>query len=147
MNTTRLRVAGGIALLLAALALSARGVQVALSSAAADFAVENGRAMEKMMTAMTIEPSGNVDRDFVAMIVPHHQGAIDMAVAELRFGTDETLRRMAQEIIVDQQQEIVAMRLAANKLAGLSICTAVPSDARTGGLPTQHAHDAHAQAE
>ncbi len=46
------------------------------------------------------------------MMIPHHQGAIDMAQAELRYGRNELLRRMAQEIIVEQQQEIAAMRLA-----------------------------------
>jgi Domain of unknown function (DUF305) len=46
------------------------------------------------------------------MMVPHHQGAIDMAQAELRYGRNEQLRRMAQEIIVTQQQKIAAMRLA-----------------------------------
>ena len=50
--------------------------------------------------------------DFAAMMIPHHQGAIDMAVAELRHGHNERLKRIAQEIIVDQQQEIAAMRLA-----------------------------------
>jgi hypothetical protein len=64
------------------------------------------------MVDMGIKPSGDVDRDFVAMMVPHHQGAIDMARAELRYGHNEQLRRMAQEIIVTQQQEIAAMRLA-----------------------------------
>ena len=46
------------------------------------------------------------------MMVPHHQGAIDMARAELLYGQNETLRRMAQEIVVTQQQEIVAMQQA-----------------------------------
>ena len=50
--------------------------------------------------------------DFVAMMMPHHQGAIDMAQAELRYGRNEQLERLAQEIIVTQQQEIAAMRLA-----------------------------------
>ncbi len=49
---------------------------------------------------------------FVSMMTPHHQGAIEMAQAELRYGHNELLRRMAQEIIVTQQQEIAAMRLA-----------------------------------
>jgi hypothetical protein len=70
------------------------------------------RAMATMMTGMDVAPTGDVDHDFVAMMVPHHQGAIDMAVAELTYGKDERLRRIAQEIIVDQQQEIAAMRLA-----------------------------------
>jgi uncharacterized protein (DUF305 family) len=45
-------------------------------------------------------------------MAPHHQGAIDMAQAELRYGHNEQLRRLAQEIIVTQQQEIAAMKLA-----------------------------------
>jgi uncharacterized protein (DUF305 family) len=61
---------------------------------------------------MTVKPTGDIDRDFVAMMVPHHQGAIDMAQAVLRYGHNEQLRRLAQEIVVTQQQEIAAMRLA-----------------------------------
>ena len=68
--------------------------------------------MDRMMAGMNVKPTGDVDADFVAMMIPHHQGAIDMAVAELRYGKNEQLRRMAQEIIVNQQQEIAAMRLA-----------------------------------
>jgi uncharacterized protein (DUF305 family) len=68
--------------------------------------------MKRMMVAMTITPSGDADHDFVAMMVPHHQGAIDMAQAELRHGRNEQLRRIAQEIIVTQLQEISAMQLA-----------------------------------
>jgi UDP-N-acetylglucosamine enolpyruvyl transferase len=73
---------------------------------------ENVAAMAKMMIDMSIQPSGDVDADFVAMMVPHHQGAIEMARAELRFGHNEQLKRMAQEIIVTQLQEIAAMHLA-----------------------------------
>jgi hypothetical protein len=76
------------------------------------FLAENDAAMNKMMSDMSIRPSGDVDHDFVAMMVPHHQGAVDMAQAELRYGRNEQLRRIAQEIIVDQLQEIAAMRLA-----------------------------------
>ena len=76
------------------------------------FLTENNNAMTRMMTDMTIKSSGDIDHDFVAMMVPHHQGAVDMAVAYLRFGHNEKLRRLAQEIIVTQQQEIAAMRLA-----------------------------------
>jgi Domain of unknown function (DUF305) len=78
----------------------------------APFLADNVGAMSKMMVDMGITPSGDIDRDFVAMMVPHHQGAIDMAQAELRYGQNEQLRRMAQEIIVTQQAEIAAMRLA-----------------------------------
>jgi hypothetical protein len=81
-------------------------------AAEAPYLSENISAMTKMMIEMGIRPSGDVDADFVAMMVPHHQGAIEMAQAELRYGRNEQLRRLSQEIIVTQQQEIVAMRLA-----------------------------------
>jgi hypothetical protein len=74
------------------------------------FLSENSAAMNKMMADMTIEPSGDVDRDFVAMMVPHHQGAVDMARAELKYGHNEQLRRLAQQIVATQQQEIRVMR-------------------------------------
>ena len=76
------------------------------------FIAASSAAMEQMMKAMAIRPSGDVDRDFVALMVPHHESAIAMAQAELRYGKNEQLRRMAQEIVVKQQQEIAAMRLA-----------------------------------
>jgi uncharacterized protein (DUF305 family) len=76
------------------------------------FLAENNAAMDKMMAGMAVKPTGDVDVDFASMMIPHHQGAIDMALAELRYGKNEQLRRIAQEIIVDQQQEIAAMRLA-----------------------------------
>jgi Domain of unknown function (DUF305) len=80
--------------------------------AQAGFAAENDAAMARMMAGMDIKSSGDVDRDFAEMMIAHHQGAIDMALAELRHGSNEQLRRIAQEIIVEQQQEIAAMRLA-----------------------------------
>jgi uncharacterized protein (DUF305 family) len=76
------------------------------------FLVENNAAMTRMMSDMAVTPTGDVDVDFVAMMVPHHQGAIDMAVAVLRHGRNPQIKRLAQEIIVTQQQEIAAMRLA-----------------------------------
>ena len=78
----------------------------------APFLAENSAAMNTMMAGMNVKATGDVDVDFAAMMIPHHQGAIDMALAELRYGKNEQLRRIAQEIIVDQQQEIVAMHLA-----------------------------------
>lgn len=77
-----------------------------------EFKTENMAAMAKMMAGMSIKSSNDVDRDFAHMMIAHHQGAIDMAKAELRHGHDEQLRRIAQEIIVEQQQEIAAMRLS-----------------------------------
>ena len=69
-------------------------------------------AMAKMMRDMVPNPSGDADRDFVAQMIPHHQGAIDMAVAILRAGRNQQLKRLAQEIIVTQQEEITAMCVA-----------------------------------
>ncbi|TRW17208.1 DUF305 domain-containing protein [Glacieibacterium frigidum] len=76
------------------------------------FAIANARAMQEMMAAMHVASSGNVDTDFVNMMVPHHQGAVAMALLELRYGRNEQLRRIAQGIVVSQRQEIDAMRLA-----------------------------------
>lgn len=76
------------------------------------FIEENAAAMDKMMAGMDIAPTGDIDRDFVNTMIAHHQGAIDMAVTLLKYGHNEQLKRIAQEIIVDQQQEIAAMRLA-----------------------------------
>jgi uncharacterized protein (DUF305 family) len=59
---------------------------------------------------MMIRPSGDVDRDFVEMMVPHHQGAVDMAKAELKYGHNEQLRQLARGIVVNQQHEITEMR-------------------------------------
>ena len=69
-------------------------------------------AAARMHSAMHVSYTGDADRDFARMMIPHHQGAIDMALAELRFGKDQRLRRLAQEIVVAQKQEIDVMRLA-----------------------------------
>jgi uncharacterized protein (DUF305 family) len=98
--------------------LASAWVFAAASGDEAAFLAENAAAMSKMMAAMAVKPSGDVDRDFVAAMVPHHQGAIEMAQAELRHGRNEQLRRMAQEIIVDQLQEIAAMKLAIEETPG-----------------------------
>src|SRR5256886_17434716 len=70
------------------------------------FIAASGAAMERMMKAVAIPPFGDVERDFVAMMVPHHGRAIAIAQAELRYGKDEQLQRMEQVMIVKLQQEI-----------------------------------------
>jgi hypothetical protein len=111
------------------------------SAAEAPYLAENVSAMTKMMIDMGIKPSGDVDTDFVAMMAPHHQGAIEMAQAELRYGQNEPLRRMAQEIIVTQLQEITAMRLAlgqplpAPTASPDQIPRAATNDSQSGGAP------------
>lgn len=94
------------------LGLSLSGVAVAADS----FAALMHAAMARMDKAMMATSSGDPDRDFATMMIPHHQAAIDMAAAELRFGHDEKLRRLAQAIIVEQRQEIVVMQDALKNL-------------------------------
>jgi uncharacterized protein (DUF305 family) len=68
-------------------------------------------SMEKMhMTMGGLKPSGNNDVDFVRLMLPHHQAAIDMAKTQLLYGKDPQIRRLAQEIITDQQLEIELMQ-------------------------------------
>lgn len=68
-------------------------------------------AMEKMNREIAAEaPSGNADRDFASMMAKHHQAAIDMARVELEHGRDSEMRRMAEEVIQKQQQEIGELR-------------------------------------
>jgi uncharacterized protein (DUF305 family) len=61
-----------------------------------------------MMAGMHVQLTGNPDRDVVLMMIPHHQGAIDMARAILEHGTDAEIRAMAQQIIDAQEAEIAA---------------------------------------
>lgn len=65
---------------------------------------------DKMMTDMTIAFTGDADRDFVLMMIPHHQGAIDMAKVELEHGTDPEIRALAEAIVAAQETEIAAMQ-------------------------------------
>jgi hypothetical protein len=113
--------------------LVATAITLAANPAEAPFLEENRAAMHKMMAGMEITPSGDVDRDFAAMMIPHHQGAIDMAQAELRYGHNKQLRRIAQEIIVEQQQEIAAMRMALGEPLPPSVAVSdKPSDLSAG---------------
>jgi hypothetical protein len=106
----------------------------------APFIAENAAAMDKMMADMNVKPTGDADRDFVAMMIPHHQGAIEMARSLLRYGHNEQLRRLAQEIIVTQQQEIATMRLA----IGQPLPPATAAPAATGSDPaTAPDHSSH----
>lgn len=70
------------------------------------------RSMDRMHTSMaSVQPSGDSDVDFVKLMLPHHQAAIDMAKAQLMYGRDPQMRRLAQEIITDQESEIQLMQL------------------------------------
>jgi hypothetical protein len=74
------------------------------------FYSEMAKVNARMHERMDIAPSTDVDRDFIRMMIPHHQGAIDMALVQLKYGRNEKLRRLAQSIIVEQGQEIAYMR-------------------------------------
>ena len=78
----------------------------------APFLKANDAAMAKMIKDMTVKPTGDIDHDFVAMMIPHHQGAIDMSEAELSWGHNQQLLRIAQGIVAEELQEIAAMRAA-----------------------------------
>jgi uncharacterized protein (DUF305 family) len=64
-------------------------------------------AMERMHSDMALSYSGNADVDFARGMIPHHQGAIDMARTELQYGKDPELRKLAQDVIDTQQKEMV----------------------------------------
>ena len=74
------------------------------------FASLMAESMARMHAGMMVPDTREPDRDFAAMMIPHHQGAVDMALAELRFGHDQRLRRLAEGIIVEQRQEIEVMQ-------------------------------------
>jgi len=97
----------GLATLGAAVLLSCAGGVLAQSDS---FNALMDQAMSRMDRDMMRSMNNDPDHDFAAMMIPHHQGAIDMAGAELRYGKDERLRRLAQGIIVEQNQEIAVMR-------------------------------------
>jgi len=84
--------------------------------------VELMASMDRMHSVMTsVEQSGDSDTDFVRLMLPHHQAAIDMAKTQLIYGKDSQMRRLAQEIITDQQSEIDLMQLWLKKHALTSV--------------------------
>jgi uncharacterized protein (DUF305 family) len=67
-------------------------------------------SMKRMMNSMDVKPTGKPDNDFVRMMIPHHQGAIDMTKVELQYGTDPELRQLATDIVAAQEKEIAQMK-------------------------------------
>ena len=86
-------------------------------------------AMVNMAKAMEAAPmTGDPDKDFLAMMIPHHEGAVEMARLVLLYGRDPLVRRLAEDIIAAQQAEIVSMQ------SRLKILQA-GSDPNPGGFP------------
>lgn len=81
----------------------------ALQASQHDAAEAFNDSMDKMHQAMMVDYTGDADVDFVKSMIPHHQGAIDMANIELRYGKDPELRKMAEQIIAAQEKEIAEM--------------------------------------
>jgi uncharacterized protein (DUF305 family) len=67
-------------------------------------------SMTTMMNGMHGKTTGKPDADFVLMMIPHHQGAIDMAKVELQYGSDPELRQLATDIVAAQEKEIAQMK-------------------------------------
>src|SRR2546423_2813493 len=115
-DPTRLLIAAAAALTILSIGLLGAGVQSGIlannSQPTADLDwSELIASMDKMHVAMgAVERSGNADVDFVRLMLPHHQAAIDMAKTQLLYGKDAQMRRLAQEIITDQQSEIELMQ-------------------------------------
>lgn len=100
--------------------------------AGGQFVAQMERAMERMMDDMHRPGySGNPDVDFLAMMIPHHQGAVEMARLVLIHGRDPLTRRLAEEIIASQQTEIAAMRSRVEILRR-------GDDPDPGGFPALH---------
>lgn len=83
---------------------------IALADVNTDATKAYEAAHHKMMAAMGMKLTGDPDKDFVLMMIPHHEGAIDMAKIELQYGKDPKLRELAQKIIDAQETEISEMK-------------------------------------
>ncbi|GAC1340116.1 MAG: hypothetical protein NVS2B9_13910 [Myxococcales bacterium] len=102
----------GLLVLGIALGASPAGTEPFVASTSRSFADLMEETMARMHHGMSAAPqNGDPDHDFVTQMIPHHQGAIDMAKVLLVYGKDPALRQLAKGIIADQQNDIQAMQL------------------------------------
>jgi uncharacterized protein (DUF305 family) len=87
------------------------------------FLFEIDLAMSNMNRSMLTTPTGDIDRDFVHVMVPHHQGAVDMARAEIKYGRNDELRQFARRMVSQQEGEISSLRHALPAAASLTPST------------------------
>ncbi|MBL8696991.1 MAG: DUF305 domain-containing protein [Alphaproteobacteria bacterium] len=74
------------------------------------------QANERMHKDMAIRFTGDADKDFAAGMIPHHQGAIDMAKVVLAHGKDPEIRKLAEDIISAQEKEIAQLKAILQRL-------------------------------
>jgi uncharacterized protein (DUF305 family) len=92
------------------LAEDMKGMNMAMKPAMSPADRAFAASMKTMMTSMNVKPTGKPDKDFALMMIPHHQGAIDMAKVELQYGVDPELRQLATDIVAAQDKEIAQMK-------------------------------------
>jgi uncharacterized protein (DUF305 family) len=139
-----------VGLALAALIMTGLGLSRGIAQASnqeqhgAGLQTEMHLAMQTMMQAMDAAPmSGTPEEDFLAMMIPHHQGAIDMARALLVYGRDPLVRQLAEEMIATQQVEIQSMQnrlevLRANRAPDPAAGQALGGTRGDEGAPPPH---------
>ena len=103
----RFILAASVVAITPALAMAQDNTAATTSDAGQAFKDANQKMMDDMMG---MQPSGDPDMDFTMMMIPHHQGAVDMAKIELKYGKDKALRAMAKKIVVSQEKEIAEMK-------------------------------------
>ncbi|HEY2528936.1 MAG TPA: DUF305 domain-containing protein [Xanthobacteraceae bacterium] len=125
-----------------AMAQDPTGVQhhrAAVPDANERFLLDRNLAPSNASNRKLVEATGDVDRDFVAMMIPHHQGAIDMARAELKYGHSLELRRLAQKILTERQNEISELQLAVGAASATSPDAALAPQSGTNAGASQDA--------
>lgn len=87
------------------------------------FLFEIDLAMSNMNRSMLTTPTDDIDRDFVNVMVPHHQGAIDLTRAEIKYGRNDALRQLAKRMVSEQEEEISSLSHALPAVVSLAPST------------------------